>query len=398
MYGRLVQELVGKWRKDGLSDDEVAFLDVFVRRDLLPATMARLPRLAPLVAEWRRVEASIPAPRRAPGLHDGPAFDQPLFARGVITRPGEPVPRGFLEVLGGRTYRGASPGRLALAEDLARPDNPLTARVMVNRLWQHLFGRGIVGTVDNFGRLGEVPTHPELLDHLALRFMRRGWSVKDTIRYLATSEAFRRSAVPPDGAAAKDPSNALLSHVRVRRLEAEAIRDSILAVSGQLDPRMGGPGVNVYFTGKTEGGGPVGPLDGDRRRSLYQRIRRNAHNPLLEAFDAPKPSTTRGRRDATNVPAQALTLLNDAFVIDQASKWAAALVAEGRGRRERIGAMYERALGRSANGSEVAAALEYLSALASDRGVADGAIEGDAGTWQDFAQSVFCLKEFIYVE
>jgi hypothetical protein len=161
---------------------------------------------------------------------------------------------------------------------------------------------------------------------------------------------------------------------------------------------MGGPGVDVYYTGKTEGGGPVGPLDGGRRRSVYQRVRRNAHNPLLEAFDAPKPASTRGRRDATNVPAQALTLLNDPFVVDQAAKWAAALVAEGLGRRDRVAAVHGRALGRNPTPAEVEAELAHVAELAAERGVPDAEADHDVGTWQDFVQSVFCLKEFIYVE
>lgn len=308
----------------------MTFLDYFVRRDLLPATLARLPQLKESVAAYRQLEAEIPVPRRAPGVHEAAAFNQPLFVRGQITQPGEPVPRRFLEMFDSRPFPTALSGRLELAGEVANPANPLTARVMVNRLWHHLFGRGLVGTVDNFGRLGEKPTHPELLDYLSTRFIEHGWSMKETIRFLVTSKTFQQSALASADARQIDPGNELLCHARVRRLEAEAIRDAVLAVSGQLDLKMSGPGVNVYYVGKTEGGGPKGPLDGDRRRSIYQRIRRNAANPLLEAFDAPKPASTRGKRDATNVPAQSLTLLNDPFIIDQSAKWAKALVTEGR--------------------------------------------------------------------
>jgi hypothetical protein len=195
-----------------------------------------------------------------------------------------------------------------------------------------------------------------------------------------------------------DPANDLLSHARIRRLEAEAVRDALLAVSGELDPRMFGPGVNVYYVGKTEGGGPSGPLDGQRRRSVYQRIRRNAHNPLLEAFDAPKPASTRGRRDATNVPAQALTLLNDPFVVEMATRWARRAIAEGQPRDHRIASLFLRALGRPITPDEAAAANEFVEALASEHRVPMREIESHTRTWQDFAQSLFCMKEFIYVE
>jgi hypothetical protein len=269
---------------------------------------------------------------------------------------------------------------------------------MVNRLWHHLFGRGLVGTVDNFGRLGEKPTHPELLDYLATRFVEHGWSIKETLRFLVTSRAFQQAATPSSDARRIDPSNELLSHARVRRLEAEAIRDAMLNVSGEVDLKMYGPGVNVYYIAKTEGGGPKGPLDGDRRRSVYQRIRRNAANPFLEAFDAPKPVSTRGRRDATNVPAQSLTLLNDPFVIDQSAKWAKSLVKDGRNRDERIQAMIVRALGRPATAEDVAGSREFLLGLAAEHSVLPHDLESNERVWQDFAQSLFCLKEFIYVD
>ena len=398
LYGQLVSDLVGKWTRGELSEDELNFLDSFVRRGLLPVSLERLPQLADDVARYRRIEAAIPVPRRVPGVHDRHGFDQPLFHRGQPSKPGEPVPRRFLEVLNGRAYTTGRSGRLELAEEVASPNNPLTARVMVNRLWHHVFGLGLVGTTDNFGRLGDKPSHPELLDHLAARFIERGWSIKDTLRFLVTSRTFRQSAIASDAARRLDPANELLSHARVRRLEAEAIRDSVLAVSGQLDPRRYGPGVNVHYVGKTEGGGPLGPLDGDRRRSVYQRIRRNAHNPLLEAFDAPKPATTRGRRDVTNVPGQALALLNDPFILDQSGRWARAVVAGGLPRDQRIRQMFARATGRPITSDEIAAAREYLAAQAADHGIPSDRIDLDERPWQDLAQSFFCLKEFIYVD
>jgi hypothetical protein len=268
---------------------------------------------------------------------------------------------------------------------------------MVNRIWHHVFGRGLVATPDNFGRLGVPPTHPELLDALAIRFMEDGGSVRGMVRLLVTSRAFGRTVVPPKGAEQKDPANDLLTHARVRRLDAESVRDTLMAVAGQLDLRMGGPGVNPYHTGKTEGGGPSGPLDGERRRSVYQRVRRNAHHPLLEVFDAPRASTPRGARDVTTVPAQSLAMLNDPFVREMASRWAARLVAEGLPRRDRVGEMVFTALGRPASEGEREAALAHLRELGEDRGVGDASLDRDPAVWADLAQSLFCLKEFIYV-
>lgn len=398
LYGRLLAQRVAKWAESPtqLTDPEVSFLDYFVRHDLLPSSLPRLPQVAASVAAYRQREAGIPVPRRAPGVHEAAAFDQPLFQRGQPSQPRDPVPRRFLEMFDGHPYPTTLSGRLELAVEVTDPRNPLTARVLVNRLWHHLFGRGLVATVDNFGRLGEKPTHPELLDYLASRFMKHGWSIKDTLRFLVTSQAYQQSTVPSDAARRLDPGNELLSHARVRRLEAEAIRDGILASSGQLDLKMYGPGVNVHYVGKTEGGGPKGPLDGDRRRSLYQRIRRNAHNSFLEAFDAPKPASTRGKRDATNVPAQSLTLLNDGFVIDQSAKWARSLVAQGLERDERVRHMFMTALGREVTLEELDDARDYLEALAQEYSVPKDQREHSERVWQDFAHSIFCLKEFIY--
>ncbi len=398
LYRHRLTSAVQHWREGKLRDEELAFLDYFVRRDLLPASLPRLPQLKESVATYRRLEAEIPVPRRAPGVHEAAAFNQPLFVRGQINQPGEAVPRRFLEMFDDRPFRTSLSGRLELADKVASPANPLTARVMVNRLWHHLFGRGLVGTVDNFGRLGQKPTHPELLDYLASRFIEHGWSIKETIRFLMMSRAFQQTALASADARQLDPGNELLSHAHLRRLEAEAIRDAVLAVSGQLDLKMDGPGVNVYYIAKTEGGGPKGPLDGDRRRSVYQRVRRNAANPFLEAFDAPKPASTRGKRDTTNVPAQSLTLLNDPFVIDQSAKWAKALVAEGRSRDERIGGMFGKALGRAATAEDLASAREFLGELAAEHSIPPGEVGKSERVWQDFAQSLFCLKEFIYVD
>ncbi|NDD40693.1 MAG: DUF1553 domain-containing protein, partial [Verrucomicrobia bacterium] len=176
LYSETLNTAVQSWREGNLTEAQRAFLDFFVRRGLLPSSLKALPKAVQLVVEYRQLEGEITAPRRAPGVIEGTAFDSPILTRGDHTKPGDAVPRGYLEVLTRpkATPQALLPPRLALAEAITSPQNPLTARVMVNRVWHHLFGRGLVPTVDNFGRLGDQPTHPELLDHLAAQFIAEG--------------------------------------------------------------------------------------------------------------------------------------------------------------------------------------------------------------------------------
>ncbi len=389
------------WRDGRLNEEEAAYLDFFVQRGVLPNTPAGLGEAAPLVAEYRRLEEQVPIARRAPGVLEESAPDHPLLVRGNPKNPGERVPRHFLTALDGRTYDDPRMVRLRLADDVAHADNPLTARVMVNRIWHYLFRRGLVRTVDNFGKLGDPPTHPELLDWLARRFIDDGWSIKKMVRLLVTSEAYRMSGEEGLDAKQADPGNELVHHMPVRRLEAEEIRDSILAVSGELDPAMYGPSVPVYYAhekGQTKGDRDKGPLDGNGRRSIYLEIRRNATNPFLEVFDVPKPSTTRGARDVTNVPAQSLALMNSPFVIDQAEKWARRVVGDGSASAdERVMAMFERALGRKPSAAERDQAATFLSSLASEHSVEQNALLSDVRIWRDFAEAIWNFKEFVYV-
>ena len=243
----------------------------------------------------------------------------------------------------GSPYETPLSGRRALARDMFRADNPLSRRVMVNRIWHHVFGEGLVRTPDNFGRLGEKPSHPKLLDHLARRFEKSGYSIKEMIRYLVTSYTWKASSTPSDKASALDPDNRFLSHAHVRRLEAEAIRDTLLAVSGGLDQEtMYGPPVR----GNTA------------RRSVYLRVKRNDLDPFLSTFDAPVPASTKGRRDVTNVPGQSLTLLNDAFVIRMANEWADSLKSTPES--DRIPTMFLQSMGRLPSARETAAARQFL--------------------------------------
>ncbi|MFN0170483.1 MAG: PSD1 and planctomycete cytochrome C domain-containing protein [Bryobacteraceae bacterium] len=395
-YQRLIRQSIDAWESDRLTEEQAALLDDCVRGNLLTSVIDESSVVAPLVAVYRRLEAEIPVARRAPGVLDEGAPDQPLLVRGNPKNPGRPVSPRYLKALGGDLFPERRSARLRLAEKVASADNPLTARVMVNRIWAHMFGAGLVRTVDNFGKLGETPSHPELLDWLATRFVRDGWSIKKMIRLLATTRAYQMSSQVSPEALRADPGNRLLSRMPVRRLEAEAIRDAMLAVSGELDPAMYGPPVDTYYghdTGKTKGDKPKGPLDGNGRRSIYLEVRRNVTNPFLEVFDVPKPSTTRGERDRTNVPAQPLALMNSPFVIDQAAKWAQRITAQGSAADLRIAAMWERALGRSPSAVERDQARSLVESLATEQRVpAESPI-----VWRDFAQAIFNLKEFLYV-
>jgi hypothetical protein len=388
------------WPDGSLTEQQAAFLDVFVRANLLPATLDRLEAAKALVSEYRKLEAEIPVAQRAPGVIDEGGPDQALLVRGNHKNPGPAVPRRYLEALGSQSYGEPRLARLRLAEEVTSAENPLLARVLVNRVWHYLFRRGIVRTVDNFGKLGEPPTHPELLDWLATQFVREGWSLKKLIRMLVTTEAYQRGSVPNAEAARLDPSNTLFHHVPLRRLEAEEIRDSILSVTGELNAEMYGPSVPVYYaheTGQTKGDRPKGPLDGNGRRSVYLEIRRNATNPFLEVFDVPKPATTRGARDVTNVPAQSLAMLNSQFVLEQARRWAGRLAADGAwSAGDRVERILFRALGRKPAPEERDQSLTFLGELSRERGSA-GNVMADARVWQDFVHAVFNLKEFLYV-
>ncbi len=381
-YERSIHSALIAWRDGTLVEPQRKLLDAIIRRGLLPTSHARLDAVRPLVEKYRALEAEVPPARHAPGVLESVAIDAAMLPRGDHLKPGEPVQRAYLGVFGASAFPTKQSGRLELANAITAPQNPLTARVMANRVWLHIFGRGLVATPDNFGRMGEKPTHPELLDNLAARFAAENWSLKTMVRFLVTTRAFALSADAPPDARERDAGNELLSHARVQRIEAESIRDSMLAVSGRLDPQMSGPGL------PNTAGGPT------LRRSIYLTIRRTALNPFLEVFDAPKPFTTTGRRDATNVPAQSLTLLNDSFVIECARAWADRLVAEKADANptERIRRMFAVAFAREPSANEIASSTRYLDGIDSGGGVMQ-----NASAWRDFAQSLFNAKEFIFL-
>jgi hypothetical protein len=335
------------------------------------------------IAALKREAAALGKTRRKYGkiqaLYDvGPPPETHLLRRGEYDRPGAPVQPGFLRVLDdvtdaasirGGAAEGSSGRRTAFARRLTTPDSrasALLARVMVNRVWQHLFGRGIVATPENFGLTGERPVHPELLEWLGSEFMRNGWRMKPLVKLVMTSTAYRQSSRPADAAAAEkiDPNNQLLSRMRLRRLEAEAIRDSILSVSGRLDMTMGGPPVPL----RSEPDGMVVVDDralpeagAKHRRSVYLLSRRAYNLSFLSVFDQPLVALNCPARDASAVPLQSLTMLNDRFVDEQAVQFAARVagVAGSTGERA-IRAAFRLALARQPTAAEIKICSDLL--------------------------------------
>jgi hypothetical protein len=360
------------------------------------AKEADWPRFQEMVQQYRSLEAKLRPSRRAMAMQDGTPVNERVFIRGSHKNLGEAVPPRFFEVFTlfnpGRTD-DAVPARLTLARKVAVASNPLTARVMVNRLWQHHFGEGIVRTPDDFGLLGQTPTHPELLDWLAAEFVEHGWSLKKMHRLMLLSSTYQMSSQSTAEADARDADNKLLHRMPLRRLEAECIRDAMLAVSGRLEDRMYGPGVMPHLTPFMAGRGRPnvsGPLDGDGRRSIYINVRRNFLTPMLLAFDYPTPFTTIGRRGVSNVPAQALTMLNNPFVLQQAEVWARRVLKEKISSKERVQRMYETAFGRPPSAEELAGALAFVE----ERGA--GASE-DIRVWTDLCHVLFNVKEFVFL-
>jgi len=274
--------------------------------------------------------------------------------------------------------------RLALARWLGRPDNPLTTRVIVNRVWQYHFGRGIVPTSSDFGRLGEAATHPQLLDHLASEFVKGGWSIKALHRAILTSSAYRQSALPASSASTElDPANHWLSHFPSRRLDAEEIRDSVLAVSGELEQVLGGPS-----------------LDSTKpRRSLETKVIRNSPEPLLSAFDAPDGAVPASLRITTTTPTQALMLLNGPWSLARSHDLASRLERtepNPENRSGRIALAYRVVLGREPEPDEVHAAREFLEQQ--QKLVGEPSAKSVHAALADFCHVLLNSNEFLFVD
>jgi hypothetical protein len=339
-----------------------------------------LRRLQKKVDEWRVTGAG--SPPRAMVLNDRPSpVDPHVFLRGNPNNPGPAVPRQFLEVVAGPSRKpfAQGSGRLELARAIAGRDNPLTARVMVNRIWQHHFGQGLVRTPGNFGLRGEPPTHPELLDWLAATFVDQGWSVKKLHRLLLLSSTYRQASVADARTVEVDPENRLWGRTNRRRLEFEPLRDALLAVAGRLDPQAGGAAVELT----------TAPFA--TRRSVYGFIDRQNLPGLFRTFDLASPDASTPERHVTTVPQQALFLMNSPFVAEQARHFAGRADVAGQPSDEaRIRRMHRLTYGRDAEPEEVALGLRFVAGVK--------ATAWKLGPWEQYAQVLLMSNEFAMVD
>ena len=330
--------------------------------------------------------------------------DPTVLVRGEIDKPAQTVSRGFLQVLHHPEVPMSLPressGRLELARWLTSEENPLTARVMVNRIWQKLFGKGIVTSSNNFGTTGQAPTHPGLLDHLAVHFMKEGWSTKGMIRELVNSRSYRMSSTYSKAAYTKDPDNALHWRSTPRRLDAEALRDAMLVASGDLDlerPRGSmvvqvgdvgiGPRVNAAVFNR-----PV------KYRSVYLPIVRDGLPESLALFDPADPNLVTGDRESTNVPGQALYMMNNPFVVGQGVVMARRLIEEAETSGERLTLAFQLTYGRLPSSSEIEQAKSFLwnfISVAQRKG--RGREEAGILALSSFCQGLLCSAEFRYL-
>ncbi|MFM7261135.1 MAG: DUF1553 domain-containing protein [bacterium] len=330
------------------------------------------------------------APVRALVAEDSGTFDEPVHVRGSSRTYGEVASRARLSFLSPKAPVEGS-GRLAFAQEITDPERPFLWRTTANRVWLKLFGRGIVETPDDFGQLGASPWSVELLDHLA-RKLARGGSLKPLIREIVLSRAYRAAACDDE------LPLAAWAPLPVRRLDAEAIRDAMLAVSGRLDPQVGGPSVPVHLTEHMQGRGrpaASGPLDGAGRRSVYISVNRNFLDPFLQAFDQPPPATTCGKRHVSNVPAQALALLNNEMVREFARVWGERLAGSAeQDDAARIDSMWIAAFGRRPREDERQAAVDFLNG---ERSAVVEPTRREAESFAALAHALFSAKEFVFL-
>jgi len=359
-----------------------------------------------LTAQIKKLKANAPpaAPMAlAVGEQPDPA-DYRIARRGNIHQLGDKVDRGFLTIASIQEPPAVSPrqsGRLELANWLSQPQNPLTSRVIVNRVWKHLFGNGLVRSVDNFGHLGEQPTHPELLDYLAQRFVEEGWSVKTLIQEIMLSRTYQLSSEFSAVQYEQDPGNHLIWRMNRRRLSAESIRDAVLAVSGKLDLTQGGSSVAHYpeqaiSPNKNE---KLEQNPSEFRRSVYLPIVRGNVPPSLTVFDFPAPEMLVGNRPVTTVPAQALFMMNSPFVVGQAQATAERILKdEKQNDREKVSQLYLACLGRDANAAEQAEALKYIESLMDANGT-EGSDKSAVRlqAWASYCQILFASTEFRFL-
>ena len=320
--------------------------------------------------------------------------DVPVQMKGDPAKPGEVVRRHFLTVLGGAELPrdDSSSGRLRLADWLLDNSNPLPARVMVNRIWQQHFGKGLVATPNDFGKQGKPPTHPELLDWLASRFIAEGWSVKKLHRIIMLSHTYRLASTRDADALAKDTNNTLLAAFPRRRLDAESIRDTLLALGGALDRTPAGahpfpPESDWKFTQHN----PFKATYETNKRSVYLMTQRIQRQPYLAIFDGADPSTSTPARPTSTTPLQALFLLNDPLVHEQSKRFAARLCDDAPDAVSRIQRAHALLFSRPASEAEVTDAQHFLESVRAKT-------DDESEAWRAYARVLFRLNEFVYID
>ena len=354
--------------------------------------------IATLKVELKDLKGNaMPEPPMANAIEDGDVVEQKVFVRGDYNTEGEPATKVFPAIISGFDQEPvtAGSGRLELADWIASPQNPLTARVMVNRIWQKHFGEGIVRTPSNFGKLGTPPTHPELLDWLAARFVDDGWSVKNLHRRIMLSNTYRMSSERSEGAARIDPANRWLSSFNRRRLDVEELRDGMLAIDRSLDYAMGGTLQSGFGTDRENSNSrlSIDPTT-STRRMVYLPLRRANLPTLLNLFDFGDAVTSLGKRPVTNVAPQALFMMNSEFVAKRAANIAEQLLAdEVASEADRVREAYMGILTRHPEPAEVDGALSYIGGFAlrfEDRTPQEA--------WQSYCRVLLASNDFIYVD
>ena len=374
-----------------LSGREYEFLNYLHSEGLIPFENHQT--LAEIAIQAEVIDSKTPRERYVLAMGEGSDFQGNVYVRGSPHKLGDPVHGRNLTALGGQTG-----SRLDLANQLTSEDNPLVSRVMANRIWLQFFGRGIVPTPDDFGPMGEEPSHPELLDWLANDFRGNNWSVKNLIRKIVLSQTYRQSStLNPSNDKNKvslvDPENILLHKMPVRRLHAEFIRDSILLFSGRIDKKLFGPSVPIYKTAfmTGRGGKKNGPLDGAGRRSIYGSVYRNFLSPFMLAFDQPAPFGTKGKRSVSNVPAQSLALMNDPFIIGQCKLIGKNIFQAKMPKSESVGSLFEMITGKPPRQKVEEKLLAFLETQTKEH----GSLTEDV--WADLAHVLINSKGFLFL-
>lgn len=393
--GQWIEHLETTGSLNGLQDQALAALALneIIEGKAIPA----LEPSTPAVLAWKKnLDEMIPQRKllsaASPALWEGSQVTDRVFVRGSHKVPGAAVEPQNLEALSqNHQIKGPGSRRLELAEEWTNPEKtPMVPRVTVNRIWHHLFGRGIVQSVDNLGVLGDAIQNKDLLDQLAIDFVQEGWSNRKMIRRLVLTKAWRQSSETNSKATTLDPENRLVHHYHPKRMSGESIRDNLLRISGRLSEKRFGPPTAPWINDFQEGRGRPnsGKLDEEGRRSIYVGVRRNFLSNWMLTFDTPIPFSTVGRRTESHVPAQSLILMNHPLVHELCQSWGQKLASMQSDPVERIRLMFREAFGREATGEEIGTCVEYIRS----RGTT-----GDPEAWKGLAHTLVNTREFVFI-